>query len=435
MKTKLFLIVIFFGIPVLNSCNQKTADKKNNKDSMISENSVGKNLPLMPGILPKETRYTFKSDENNQFTAESGTKISIPSGTFVDENGKDISGIILLKYKEIRTASDIIINQIDMKYDSAGVSYDFQTGGMFEMSATSGGKPVFIKKGKSIDVSYVSNSGGNYGFYSYSGNNWKYAGQSQSETDSENRTSKLNFELLKPVKSDPAKDLIIDFAIPYQKIPELSIYKRILWKYAGDKNYSDVKEILKKMITSPELLPSGKKGKYKFTFMTGKMKNELIIAPVFTGKDYADALQKYNTMTISNNGENKIHRTTNVSELGLMNYDRIYHRPEAVPIIADFEVIDNGKSIDTQNLPLFHITGNDDVVVKQSSHNEMYFSRQLKNKLVAVLPGNRVAILNSEDFGKTVKSAASGNTVKFVLKVIDKQINSYEDLDKIISSL
>lgn len=435
MKIKTIILGIFTLFFFLNACVRSNSEKKNTDDSLKSGNTIEENLPLMPGISTKTTLYTVKANEDNEINTENGSKIKILKGTFVDENGKDITDIISLSYKEIRTASDIIINGIDMKYDSAEISYDFQTGGMFEVTAVCNKKPVFIKAGKSFEVSFVSNSRENFGFYSYSNNNWTYKGETKSEPLLENRTSKLNFELLKPTKSDPANDLIIDIKIPYKNIPELSIYKRILWKYAGSQTYSEVKELLKKQISMPELQQTNEIGKYTLKFTTGKIKNELLISPVFGAKDYTQAMNQYNTMTVANNGTVEYQRKTTVSELGLMNYDRIYHRPGAVPIFANFEIIDNGKSYDTQNLPIFHITGNDDVVVKQSNKQELYFSRQLKNKIIAILPDNRVAILNSNDFLESVKSAKTKSTVIFTLKISENQIKTSDDLDKIISML
>jgi len=437
MQTKIIFIGLAYIIFLLNACNQKNTSKTNLKDTTNSLQKISQEVALLKDIETKEIVYNVKIKEINNFKTISGTKISIPANIFVDDKGKDISSNVFLKYKEIRSASDIIVNQVDMKYDSAGVSYDFQTDGMFEMTAVCDGKPVYIKKGKNITVSFVSNSKESFGFYNYSGDNWKYSGQSKIEYEIENKNSvkDTNYNLIKPVKVNPAKDLVIDIKIPYQNIPELAIYKRILWKYAGEKDFIEVKEILKKLIISPELITSSEKGKYKLSFKIGKEKTELLIAPVFTPKDYKIAMQQFNNQTANNSKKNTIERTASVSQLGLMNYDRIYHQPDAIQVIVNFEVDDNGNTIDTQNLPLFHITGEDDVVVKQNNNNKMYFTRKMKNKLIAILPGNRIAILNSKDFGKKVKSVKSDETVTFTLKSIDLKIETAEDLNKIISTL
>ena len=50
-----------------------------------------------------------------------------------------------------------------------------------------------------------------------------------------------------------------------------------------------------------------------------------------------------------------------------------------------FEVIENEKPVaDSENLPLFHITGDDDVIVKQYQKGKMYFSKNMNNKLIAI---------------------------------------------------
>lgn len=90
------------------------------------------------------------------FDLPSGSQIHIPAQTFVNQKGEIIQGDIEIKYREFHKALEILASGIPMRYDSAGVSYPFESAGMFEIRAYAENKEVFIAPDKNIEVNMAS---------------------------------------------------------------------------------------------------------------------------------------------------------------------------------------------------------------------------------------------------------------------------------------
>lgn len=104
----------------------------------------------------KEKPHIFNVD--NQFkkslTYKSGTKVTIPENSFIDENGKDVLGEITIKYQEFRKPIDFILAGITMNIDDNGKNSFFNSGGMFKITAFKNDKEIFLKKDKNIQVDF-----------------------------------------------------------------------------------------------------------------------------------------------------------------------------------------------------------------------------------------------------------------------------------------
>lgn len=110
--------------------------------------------------------FVLNASEEKTIELENGTSISIPANSFVDANGKMVSGEVNFQYREFHTAADIIASGIPMVYDSAGIKIQFESAGMFEINAKQGDKQVYIANGKNLQVSMASfKAGNNFNFY------------------------------------------------------------------------------------------------------------------------------------------------------------------------------------------------------------------------------------------------------------------------------
>lgn len=87
---------------------------------------------------------------------KNGSNIHVPASAFVNKFGQPIKGKVKIKYREFHNAADIIASGLPMNYDSAGVRYHFESGGMFELRGSQQGKPVFIADNKEVEVNMVS---------------------------------------------------------------------------------------------------------------------------------------------------------------------------------------------------------------------------------------------------------------------------------------
>ncbi|MDF1549728.1 MAG: hypothetical protein P1P88_18010, partial [Bacteroidales bacterium] len=241
-KSLVFLIVL----SLLFACNQSNQNQENiitevfqvNARSLSSfeKHFEGVELPSYSQLIDNENTTNIKTP--------TGAEIIIPDNAFIDKNGKDVKGEVTIKYKEIKSPSDIIIENVDMTYDSAGVTYPFQTAGMFDLRAYSGKEEVYLKKDKKIELSYISSKKGTFNVYHY-GEKWNYQGASKGEIPLNAETEpKYDVLPLKPVKTDPDNDLILSINASHKNIPELKMYKKVLWKYNGDLKKDEVANIL-----------------------------------------------------------------------------------------------------------------------------------------------------------------------------------------------
>lgn len=431
-KSFVYLLVIALFI-ACNNANQ-TAENVINEVFETNARSLSSFKKYFEGVELPQFIQTIDNQKDANITTSTGAEIFVPENAFVDKKGKEVKGQVTVKYKEIKSPSEIIIENIDMTYDSAGISYPFQTAGMFDLRVYRENEEVFLKKGKKIELNYISNKQGNYNVYHY-GKKWNYQGVSKGEIPLNAETDQDNEVLpLKPVKSNPDNDLILNINITHKNIDELKMYKKVLWKYTGDLSTEEVSKILSLPVSKTALTPSGKAGNYLYSFTTSKGDYQFPVAPVFQPNAYKKALKKYEDLVAKNTPQVKVIRKVNISELGLMNYDILYHRSDALVVDAQFIIKDIAPAT-VKGLPLFHITGEDDVVVDVNKQPKFYYTKNLNNKIVAVLPDKKVAVMSNAEFINTVTKASEGNPVKFELRTIDKQIKSSGELDSIISSL
>jgi len=425
----LLIVSVFMSC---NSANNQNATKENMDES-------GQNASLIFGHqlfdsleLPVYVE-NIEANKGKQFIIPTGAKIKIPLNAFVDNSGKDVKGIVTIKYKEIKSASDIMIENVDMTYDSAGQNYQFATGGMFDLRAFSGNEELRLKKDKNIEVSFESDKRGNYNVYNFD-NGWKYQGMPKAVVTINDgiKESGPEYGLLVPTAVKPDEDLIVDIKISTKSLPELAMYKNVLWKYTGKLKNAELIEMLGSGVANPGISRASKGGEYIYKFSTKKGNFEIPVKPVFSPKALREALKTYQTLAANKNYKPKIMRTVNVSQLGLMNCDYMFSRPDAITVKADFKI--KNSTVNVKGLPLFFITGQDNVLVNISNNKPITFSKLLSNKIVAVLPGRKVAVIGTADFLQAVENKI-GKQVIIELTEMDKYIESPDDLDKIISRL
>lgn len=104
----------------------------------------------------KSESYVIDAESDSNLTHPSGSKIHIPAGAFLDENGQPVKGKVKLDYREFHKVLDVFLAGIPMTYDSAGEQFHFETAGMMEISASQNGKPLKTNPDAFITVDMVS---------------------------------------------------------------------------------------------------------------------------------------------------------------------------------------------------------------------------------------------------------------------------------------
>ena len=297
-----FLVVISFSLFVF-SCNSNEEEKneQNAKTDSLSTAKLSEIIPSFEDFDVAYTRHEMDTKSEFNFKTESGSEVSVPSGAFIDAEGNPIDGKVDIQYREIKSPSEMIISGVDMKYEKDGKVYDFQTAGMFDLRAYSNGEEVYLKEDKQIDVTFASNVPGDYGFYFYSENdgNWVETDFGKIEVVEEDTQEELNikntshsFLPVKPIKLNPAEDLVLEVKVDYSKYPEIKDYKGIIWKYNGTQSNEEVKALVGKIWSSTDI-EKDDNNNYVLVLTSGKKSYKLDVAPVFSPRNYKKAMEKY----------------------------------------------------------------------------------------------------------------------------------------------
>jgi hypothetical protein len=291
--------------------------------------------PPLEGVNVTYTTYKVSAEKGGTLDFKTGSRIIIPKNAFADANGKIIKGEIELRYREFHDAADFFVSGIPMTYDSAGVRYQFESAGMIEMLAYQNGEQVNMASGKSINVEMASDyKGTEYNLYKLDTvkNNWsclgkdkvvaKYNKEIESDedvfnTDDELRatpeyktleTKKAELQKVKeaemaalpkpspePMKPQQVKKGKYTFNIDVEakEFPELSVYKGLLFE-VGDENITFNKSMYD-IVWDEAIIKEGNKAgeNYNLTLKKGTKKYDLIVYPVFEGKNYETALKNY----------------------------------------------------------------------------------------------------------------------------------------------
>lgn len=154
------------GIVSLSIWQQNQA--KNSSDIALKADiqKISSIKPAFQSIDVEFKHLVVDTEKGAVVKLPNGTKITVPKNAFVDQHNKPIAGNVDLAYREFQNAAQILASGIPMTYDSAGVTHQFESAGMFEIRGFQNDKPVFIAKDKGIDVDMASFVKGNdFRFY------------------------------------------------------------------------------------------------------------------------------------------------------------------------------------------------------------------------------------------------------------------------------
>lgn len=402
------------------------------------------------------------SNRSKKINVSSGTIISIPDNAFVDKNGNPVNGKVDIQYREFHSAGEILTSGITMKYDSAGVQQDFQSAGMFEIRGFENGEEVEIADGKEINIEMASFRDGNYNFYELEEDGWNYGGcpKPKPNESKENKIEELEAEIaqipkpVEPVAYDPEK-FVFDLNIDYNTHPELKLFNGIMWQYAGNSADLDPEKnpgLLTKKRTNVQIVPDSI-GTYNLVLTDADESIRLRCVPVYRGKELSAQNEKFKSkfeaynrqvyqqiaMKEAAEREADILREFGIKSMGIYNYDRQLKRPDAIPLVASFDFGDEYKDAGHM-ISVFLVLEKANSVIKYPPGQwELFrFVPSEDNKLVAILPGDKVATFSQKDFQAldlTKFSMSDPVAYTFKMKVEDGSVKSAGDVDDVLASL
>ncbi|WP_018342854.1 WD40 repeat domain-containing protein [Cytophaga aurantiaca] len=203
--------------------------------------------PPFKSITPKYDTFELDASEPKTLRLSSGSSIEIPENAFVDKQGNVVKGKVALTYREFHTAADILASGIPMMCnDENGEAKPFESGGMFEITATANGEEINIAKDKKINVNLASKVEGDFDFYYLEEDGNKKVEtaslflqtQSTAATDKQYRWKKLYTASEDTVKNPPAREKnpnakYFQAHFDTKKYTAAAAIDTIKWEYAG----------------------------------------------------------------------------------------------------------------------------------------------------------------------------------------------------------
>lgn len=297
--------------------------------------------PLGEKLNVQFTTYRVNPDKGGEFTHHTGSKLKVPKGAFVDDNGNAVTGEVELRYREFKDPVEVFVSGIPMTYDSAGTQYHFESAGMMEIQGFKDGKPVRMTPGKKIEIEMTSKYDGDYNFYELdtAARNWVYRGKDKvkkdpvrgqnltapdpvgavfhsffNEQDAKtdpiaiaaekvgNEIKEIKKDIARIEKTRPQEPKKADSSRPKfnievdpQDFPELALYEGMVFEVGEESKNSFSKEMYDVEWDDAQLAEGSKKGiNYKLMLTKGKERHTLVVYPVLTGKNYETALAEYN---------------------------------------------------------------------------------------------------------------------------------------------
>lgn len=291
--------------------------------------------PIMAMDIPSDT-FVLNNEKDSIVLFSTGTFITVPSGAFVDADGKDVKGEVQIHYREFHDPIDILLSGIPMNYDSAGIQYQLESAGMFEITATKDGMPLSLKPGKSVLVNMISHTPDPTGYNIYNldtiNRKWNYISENtaanntcikafedrlpQSDTDEEFITEK------KPVSPEKANTNADNFVIDFNKdeFPELAVFSGLKFEpLKGERKYNAA---LSKKVWEDVLIERHRDDKhYIITFSAGKESHRFTVTPVVDEKNYAAAMKEFSVrqkeyeLALSEKKRNAVRKNDSLYEL------------------------------------------------------------------------------------------------------------------------
>lgn len=477
MRTKhLFtLCLLSFSFLFFQNCqvtpeNPETANADVNAAEALAEMAKQMVAPPMENLDVQFNNFKVQPSEAKVLELDNGTSIEIPENAFVDAKGNPVTEPVNIQYREFHNAAELLASGIPMEViKENGQKEIMQTAGMFEMGGTTNsGERVFIADDKEVKVNMASHVDGDYPFWRFDPDrgNWEELGMNTPTPNPKKAAAKKALKEmesgefasmkapLKPVKFDKKKPAL-NFDINFDNFPELKQMKGIVWQYSGSNeklNPVNNKWIFKEQWDFVKLEDSDKVNEFNMV-LTNEDKNFVIpVCASQKGKDFDKAMEKFKEQAIAYRDyvENRTAkkeflkaqanfvRSFAINRFGIHNYDLLIKQPNAVRLLANFDFGQLPSHV-KKMVPVYLVTGDNRSIVAfpYENWNRFIFSPDMENKLIAVLPGNKLATFSQRDFFDNQDEMVRRNNGDFTfkMKVHDREVKTISDIQDILNGM
>jgi hypothetical protein len=413
-KFTLLIVLIFFVI----GCSNKKILYEQKIDAPLSNNTLAFDL------------YAYKQDTSMVIATSKGTVIKIDPNTFTYANGAIVYNQIQIKVREMHTANDIFKSGIPMSVDGARNNF-LQSGGMLEIRAFDNNEELKIADGNSIGIELANFSPANgFSLFYLQGNeNWKVNDTFNLKKNERkaNALDKIVNLLKQPFtkKSSLIKDNYLIVA-NLKEVPHLKAFQNQNWKILDGTNPEIVQKCMRLSWDDVVVTPiKNKKNLYNLAFTRSIMvlgsgydtiSLNVQATPSNTSDtsfkkqldDYNKAIVRLNDEKIRLQAEADMVSSFQIRQLGVWNIDKIMNNEDLVKCSLKF---DFEKNIDplVNHVKLFVLYEEDNSVVYYlpQDWDKVRLSKTKRISLVAVLPNNKVAIVDPKSVNAMVKQGSS----------------------------
>ena len=419
-------IIPFFAIAVAcetpsSKDEAKIFDKPTNLIAAINPIEGTNEAPRM---------FQVNADQAKSIDLGNGGSLEFPANAFVDENGKPVKGKVDIEWQEFHSLGDIMLSGIPMKYDSAGVNYDFESGGMFTIHASQKGNPVEIAPSKKVGVNVASiQDTPCYNFYEIDeeSGDWTYETTKLGEPEStQSETTNVQDEV-KQVD-------LLDVTLSTKSFPELAKLDIVGWEVKRTLKPAE-KRILKLQSTKLRLIQTDSLG---LTLEAKTATNQSLKYPVAPYTvDRALAASKVNRQEMEKSFAEtreyakemlagRVIRSIDIDNFGTYNWDVIFKRQNSKPLFAKFNF---PKNVNPQLVSLFLVSPDENIIVNYNpaGDDKFSFDPDKKNCLIAILPGNKIVSVSNEGFS-FARSLKKGQVCEFEFKETGIKLTSSKDI-------
>ena len=385
---------------------------------------------------------TFQVSADAAATIElpNGGKIDFPEHAFVDQQGIPISGTVTIEWQEYHSLADILVSGIPMKYDSAGVSNQFVSGGMFTIDAHQKGKAVELAKGKEATVALATfDEQRQFNFYSLDEKtgDWSYKTTALSTPNPALETVDANAKK----QASEGAPIFLNVVAVTDSIPALAGKDIIGWNISPDqipkKLASTIAQsrwdaqIVKQTATGFELQLSNKKQ----TLTLDAQPVTIDEALANTSKVEKQTVKKWENILAFQQQQKvaQMIRTATIPGFGTYNWDIIHIRIS--PIVFHLRLgLPNGH--DLNGAQIFHICPDEKSIVRyiQEDFDEFSFDPTKENCIIAIFPDKSVYTVSDKQFDEA-RNKSRARDFTFDMKGRKDRFNSGRQLGRIVNDL
>jgi hypothetical protein len=397
-------------------------------------------VPISPENDVPFSIYDVNADTDTTLYTETGTILTIESGTLVTQGGIPVNGKVQVSVREFHDAVDILRAGIPMRLSSDKNNFLISSG-MIEIRAYQNGQELFIGEGKSIATNLAAyrSSSQHQLFFLKDNEQWEVRDTfiTKSNIRKENRLKSLLYLKKKSQVGQELEDLVFELYGDQDAAPQVQAWRGQKWKIAKENVTPAVQEALRINWDSVKVIRvNEKQSKYKLLFWKtmNQLGDESQVTKNFSvyaipvseaGIDIVktmrnrflseDSIKKEVESEITRiNKEADLVNAFKINKMGIWNIDRAIKLSDFIPVRASFDFQSTFKSF--QRVRLFCVLKEDNSVVDflDWQKEPIFLSVERPMQIAAVLPSGNIAYV---DFDQIRQRLAQGsNEVVFTTK-------------------